>query len=63
MGEFEYYHFNYEMFKKAAISFCLSIIDYVEPEQTKVKQIVEEIEQNILKPNDKRDDKLPGNKE
>jgi len=65
MGEYEYYHFNYEMFKKAAVSFCTSLVDLCDPEQTKVKQIMEEIEQNILKPsgNDKKDDKGPGNKE
>ncbi len=65
MGEYEYYHFNYEMFKKAAVSFCISLVDLCEPEQTKVKQIMEEIEQNILKPsgNDKKDDKGLGNKE
>jgi cytosolic carboxypeptidase protein 2/3 len=32
-----------------AQSFCLSIIDCYEPEQIKVKQIQEEIEQIILK--------------
>jgi len=65
VGEYEYYHFNYEMFKKAAVSFCVSLVDLCDPEQTKVKQIMEEIEQNILKPSgDKKDDSnKPSNKE
>lgn len=65
MGEYEYYHFNYEMFKKSAVAFCLSIVDYADPDQTKVNKIMEEIEQNILKAGgDKKDgDKLPGNRE
>lgn len=59
MGEFEYYHFHYEMFKKAAVSFCVSIVDLIEPDQTKVNQIVEEIEQTMLKSTgiDKKDDR------
>ena len=32
-----------------AEGFCLTIFDLYEPEQTKVKQVVSDLEQNILK--------------
>ena len=32
-----------------AEGFCLSIFDLYEPEQTKVKQVVSDLEQNLLK--------------
>lgn len=32
-----------------AEGFCLSIFDLYEPEQTKVKQVTSDLEQNLLK--------------
>ncbi|CAD8070138.1 unnamed protein product [Paramecium sonneborni] len=55
-GKYEYFHFNLDIYKEIAQSFCLSIIDCYEPEQIKVKQVLEEIEQNSLK-NQQKDDK------
>ena len=37
------------MFKELADAFCSSIIDLSEPDQTKVKQVSDEIEQTILR--------------
>jgi hypothetical protein len=69
MGRYEYFHLNNDMFREAAAGFCQTILDISEAEQTKVKQVMEEIEQNIverLNGMDKRDDgnsKLPNNQE
>ena len=52
--------------KELADSFCYSILDMNDPDQTKTKQVMEEIEQNIIKANDKRDEniqKVGGNQE
>jgi hypothetical protein len=49
VGRYEYLHFNYEMFREVAISFCQTILDLADPEQTKVKVVMDEIEQNFLK--------------
>jgi hypothetical protein len=61
MGRYEYLHFNYEMFKEIATSFCHTMLDLADPENAKIKLVMDEIEQNFLKlPGlDKRDD---GNK-
>lgn len=37
------------MFKELADSFCASILDLAEPDQTKTKQVMDEIEQTIIK--------------
>lgn len=46
------------MLKELADSFCYSILDMNDPDQTKVKQTMEEIEQNIIKGIDKRDENV-----
>jgi hypothetical protein len=53
------------MFKQIASTFCLSIIDLAEPEQTKVNKANEEIELNYLTLNQakKEDPKNAGNQE
>jgi cytosolic carboxypeptidase protein 2/3 len=43
-GKYEYFHFNLENYKEIAEEFFQSIIDFFEPEQTKVKLLLEEIE-------------------
>jgi len=55
-GKYEYFHFTYDMLKELADSFCYSILDMHDPDQIKTKQVMEEIEQNIIKGNDKRDE-------
>mmetsp|Transcript_13479 Transcript_13479/g.11544 ORF Transcript_13479/g.11544 Transcript_13479/m.11544 type:complete len:495 (+) Transcript_13479:437-1921(+) len=66
-GKFEYLHFNYDMFREMAVTFCHSILDMTDPDQAKVNKIMEEIEQNILKASDpnKKDDanKMPSNQD
>lgn len=44
-GKYEYFHFNQDIYKEIAHSFCNSIIDCFEPEQIKVKKVLEEIDQ------------------
>lgn len=58
-GKYEYFHFTYDMLKELADSFCYSILDMNDPDQTKVKQTMEEIEQNIIKGIDKKDENIP----
>ncbi len=55
-GKYEYFHFNLDIFKDLAQAFCRSLIDCFEPEQQKVKMIVDEIEM-MNKNTDKKDDK------
>ena len=49
-----------------AVGFCQAVLDLTDPEQLKVRLVMEEIEQNINKAAnaDKKDnDKLPANQE
>lgn len=61
-GKYEYFHFTYDMFKELADSFCASILDVADPDQTKAKQVSEEIDQNIIKTGgmDRKDDAKTG---
>jgi hypothetical protein len=56
-GPEEFKHFNLGTYRSIAESFCQSIYDCYEPEQIKVKQISEELEQNGLKLDRLNDDK------
>jgi hypothetical protein len=47
-GKYEYFHFNPEILREAASGFCQSILDMIEPEQTKVKQAMDEIESSNI---------------
>ncbi len=64
-GKSEYLHYNTDMFKQIASTFCLSILDLADPEQTKVNKANEEIELNYLTLNQpkKEDAKNAGNQE
>eukprot|EP00828_Plagiopyla_frontata_P003071 TRINITY_DN10789_c0_g1_i1.p1 TRINITY_DN10789_c0_g1~~TRINITY_DN10789_c0_g1_i1.p1 ORF type:complete len:218 (-),score=40.50 TRINITY_DN10789_c0_g1_i1:180-833(-) len=53
-GKYEYLHFNLEIYKEISWMFCHSIIDCFEPEQTKVKAVMEEIENMVVKQNEKK---------
>ena len=57
-GKYEYFHFTFDMFKELADSFCHSILDFYDSDQTKAKQIQDEIEQTIIKAGsqDKKDE-------
>lgn len=59
MGRYEYFHFNIDMLKEAAHAFFYTVMDLIDPEQIKVKQSMEEIEQNTLEKlasNEKKDE-------
>lgn len=42
------YHFSTKDFEQLAINFCDSLLDYCDPDQTKVKMILYEVE-NLMK--------------
>lgn len=42
-GKYEFYHFNVNIYREIANSFCQSLEDYYEPSQVKVKKAVEEL--------------------
>lgn len=48
-GKYEYKHFNLDNYRAMAEGFCLTIYDMYEPEQSKVKQVMSDLDQNLLK--------------
>ncbi len=48
-GKFEYFHFNFDILEQIAQEFVLSLNDFFENEGNKVKNVMEEIEQMLLK--------------
>jgi cytosolic carboxypeptidase protein 2/3 len=49
-GKYEYYHFNLNIYREIANSFCQSLEDYYDPTQAKVKKAVEELENYARNP-------------
>lgn len=49
-GKYEYYHFNLNIYREIANSFCQSLEDYYEPSQAKVKKATEELENYARNP-------------
>lgn len=48
-GKLEYKHFNIDNYRSMAEAFCMTICDLYEPEQAKVKLVMSDLEQNLLK--------------
>ena len=43
-GQYEFYHFNLNIYKDIAHGFCQSLEDYYEPTQAKVKKAMDQLE-------------------
>jgi len=50
IGPFSDFHFNTEHLKRVGHSFCDAILDYCDPDQSKVKLVIEELEIIFPKP-------------
>lgn len=53
-GKYEYFHFNLEIFKEIAQSFCFSLLEYHNADDSKLKFLLDEIEQLSVKPNNEK---------
>ena len=52
-GKFEYFHFNFDIYDQIALDFTSSLCDFFEVDGSKVKNVIDEIEQVILKNSNK----------
>lgn len=51
-GKFADYHFNVDMLQEVGHRFCDTILDFCDPDQIKVKQVLEELEIMLPKASD-----------
>ena len=53
-GKYEYFHFNLEIYKEIGQSFVLSLLEYHIADDSKLKFLLDEIEQLSVKPNNEK---------
>lgn len=56
-GKYEYFHFNQDIYEQIAHDFIMSLYDFFDPEGSKIRNVVEEIDQMMLKSNGEKKDK------
>lgn len=55
-GKFADYHFNVDMLTEVGHRFCDTILDFCDPDQIKVKTVLEELEITLPKASDSEDE-------
>lgn len=55
-GKFADYHFNLDLLQEVGHKFCETILDFCDPDQIKVKQVLEELEIMLPKASDSESD-------
>ena len=55
-GRYADYHFNIEILEEVGHKFCETILDFCDPDQIKVKQVLEEFEVMLPKASDSESD-------
>ena len=59
-GKFADYHFNLDLLQEVGHKFCETILDFCDPDQIKVKQVLEELEIMLPKASDSDSDEDSG---
>lgn len=59
-GKFADYHFNLDLLQEVGHKFCETILDFCDPDQIKVKQVLEELEIMLPKASDSESDEDSG---
>ena len=59
-GRYSDFHFNIMMLEEAGHKFCETILDFCDPDQIKVKQVLEELEIMLPKASDSESDDESG---
>ena len=59
-GKFADYHFNLDLLQEVGHKFCETILDFCDPDQIKVKQVLEELEIMLPKASDSESDEESG---
>ena len=55
-GKYADYHFNLDLLQEVGHKFCETILDFCDPDQIKVKQVLEELEIMLPKASDSESD-------